>query len=91
MIIDIVTKQDIQLVKEELLQAIAKINQSQKPINEKEWLRNKEVKKLLCISDGTLQNLRTTGKLPFSKIGSISYYKREDVLKMLKAGGKDAK
>ena len=38
---------------------------------------------MLGISPGTLQNLRTNGTLPFTKIGSLIYYPYEDVIKVL--------
>lgn len=47
------------------------------------WLKSAEVRKLLKISPGTLQNLRINGTLSFSRIGSIIYYKYEDILKIL--------
>jgi hypothetical protein len=40
---------------------------------EKKWLKSSEVKKMLGISPGTLQNLRINGMLPFTKIGGLSF------------------
>jgi hypothetical protein len=48
-----------------------------------QWLKSSEVRKLLKISPGTLQNLRINGTLTPSKIGGILYYKNDDILKML--------
>ena len=48
-----------------------------------QWLKSSEVRKLLKISPGTLQNLRINGTLNFTRIGSIFYYKYEDILKVL--------
>ena len=48
-----------------------------------QWLKSSEVRKLLKISPGTLQNLRSNGTLTPSKIGGILYYKHDDILKML--------
>jgi len=42
-----------------------------------------EVKKLLGISEGTLQSLRNNGTLPFSKVGNIIYYSQEDIDNMI--------
>ena len=47
------------------------------------WLKSAEVRKLLKISPGTLQNLRINGTLNFTRIGGIIYYKYEDILKIL--------
>ncbi len=54
----------------------------------KTWLRSSEVRKLLGISSGTLQNLRVNGSLPFTKIGGIVYYKQEDLTKLLESNHK---
>ena len=48
-----------------------------------QWLKSSEVRKLLKISAGTLQNLRINGTLHFKRIGGIIYYKYDDIKKML--------
>jgi hypothetical protein len=48
-----------------------------------QWLKSSEVRKLLKISPGTLQNLRINGTLNFNRIGGIMYYKYEDLRKLL--------
>lgn len=48
-----------------------------------QWLKSAEVRKLLKISPGTLQNLRITGTLKYKRVGGIIYYKYEDINKML--------
>lgn len=47
-----------------------------------EWLRSKMVRKILNISPGTLQNLRTTGKIRFRKVLGSYYYSKSDLLKL---------
>jgi len=47
---------------------------------------NYQVKNLLKISAGTLQNLRVKGTLSFTRIGHIIYYKAEDIHKLLQGG-----
>ena len=84
---DIVTKKDLEDFKKELFTLLATINSPQ-PQNQPQWLKNVDVKKMLDISTGTLQNLRLTGSLPFSKIGRIYYYKLQDIEKMLNASEK---
>ena len=49
----------------------------------KKWLKSLEVRKLLSISPGTLQNLRVNGTLPFTKIGGTVYYDYDDIQKVL--------
>ena len=57
MAISIITKEDLQEFKIELLEAIKNLLQNNLS-EQKLWLRTSEVKKLLNISSGTLQNLR---------------------------------
>ena len=49
----------------------------------KHWLKSAEVRELLKISPGTLQNLRINGTLKYKRIGGIIYYNYEDIVKML--------
>lgn len=48
-----------------------------------QWLKSSEVRKLLKISPGTLQNLRINGTLNFTRVGGIIYYKYDDLKKIL--------
>jgi hypothetical protein len=77
----VVTKRDLLNFGNALLHEIL----SGKPAAEEpaQWLKSSEVRKLLKISPGTLQNLRINGTLNFNRIGGILYYKYEDILKML--------
>ena len=84
---DILTKKDLEDFKKELFTLLATINSPQ-PQNPQKWLKNVDVKKMLNISTGTLQNLRLTGSLPFSKIGGIYYYKLQDIEQMLNGSEK---
>ena len=49
----------------------------------KKWLKSKEVRKLLNISPGTLQSLRTRKVIPYTKIGGIIYHDAADIQKVL--------
>jgi len=88
MLLDILTKEDLQLFKKELLDEIRQIVKGKNLAEngEREWLRSREVRKKLKISPGTLQNLRITGVLPFKKIGGSMYYRSSDVDKMMEGG-----
>jgi hypothetical protein len=80
--IDIVTKQDLQQFKTQLLQEIRELlEKSEKP--KTEWLRSKEVRAMLNISPGTLLNLRVSGVLRYTKVGGMHYYSHEDIRRML--------
>ena len=82
MAIAIITKEDLQQFKVELLESIENLLQGKKT-EEKLWLRTSEVRKLLNISSGTLQNLRINGTLPYSKIGGVLFYNYKDIEKLL--------
>jgi len=83
--VEIITKEDLKQLKAEML---AEIRQLIKPEDRqnKQWLKSAEVRKLLNISPGTLQNLRINGTLRFTKIGGMMYYKLEDINRLLEGG-----
>lgn len=84
---DLITKQDLEQFKTELFAELKKIGI--RPAAEqsgKQWLKSAEVRKLLKISPGTLQNLRINRTLAYTRVGSILYYKYEDILKILEGG-----
>jgi hypothetical protein len=80
--IDIITRQDLQQLRMQLREDMKELFGSAAP-PKSEWLRSSEVRKLLKISPGTLQNLRVTGVLRYTKVGNMLYYKYEDIVKML--------
>ncbi len=80
--VSIITKEDLQQFKIELLEAIT-VLLKEKNTEQKLWLRSSEVKRLLNISSGTLQNLRINGTLSYSKIGGSLYYNYNDIQKLL--------
>lgn len=82
MAVSIITTEDLHQFKIELLESIENLLQGKKT-EEKLWLRTSEVKKLLTISSGTLQNLRINGTLSYSKIGGTLYYNYKDIQKLL--------
>ncbi len=82
MAIEVITREDLNEFRTLLLsdlKEILKINQQE----EKQWLKSKEVRKLLTISPGTLQNMRINGTLSYTKIGGIIYYSSKDINKVL--------
>lgn len=83
MSVEVVTKADLQAFRIQLLNDLKKILVQQIPADSKKWLKSSEVMALLSLSAGKLQNLRITGKLPFSRIGGICYYKYEDIERLL--------
>ena len=83
--VELISKEDLKVFKSELLQEIKQLMQPGQG-QSKQWLKSNEVRKMLNISPGTLQNLRINGTLRFSKIGGMMYYKLEDINKVLEGG-----
>ncbi|MDB5122518.1 MAG: transcriptional regulator [Mucilaginibacter sp.] len=83
--VELVTREDLRRL-EDLLKEIKQIVQPGQS-QSKKWLKSSEVRKMLNISPGTLQNLRINGTLRFTKMGSIMYYKLEDINKVLEENG----
>lgn len=81
MAIDIVTKEDLHVFREELIKEIKLLVNPN--TQTKKWLKSPEVRKLLGISPGTLQNLRINGTLRYTRVGSIIYYDMEDIQKVM--------
>ncbi|MFP9119005.1 helix-turn-helix domain-containing protein [Flavobacterium sp. RNTU_13] len=83
--VDLITRDDFERFKTELINEIRmfQVNNQRPEEKGKAWLKSNDVRKLLNISIGTLQNLRLKGTLPFSKIGGLLYYKYEDILKLM--------
>lgn len=50
------------------------------------WLKSSDVKDLLGISHGKLQDLRDRGLIPFTKLGGVIFYDRIEIEKMLLKG-----
>ena len=82
MAIEILTKADLYEFHKSLLEDIREILKD-KNEQSKKWLKSTEVRKLLNISPGTLQNLRINGTLSYTKIGGILYYSSSDLEKVL--------
>lgn len=82
MAIEVVTKEDLLDFRQHLLEDLRKLLQHQ-PTEQKQWLKSSEVRKLLKISPGTLQNFRINGTLSYTRIGSIIYYRYEDIVRLM--------
>lgn len=79
----IITPEDLQKFKHELLEEIEKLIKNMNGQPSKKWLKSSDVRKLLSISPGTLQNMHVNGTLPYTKIGGVVYYDYDDIKKML--------
>ncbi len=80
---EIITTDDLREFKTELLTEFRKMLKEHHGQPTKKWLKSYEVKKMLGISPGTLQNMRINGTIPFTKMGGILFYDSEDIRKIL--------
>lgn len=82
MAIEVITREDLNEFRILLLNDLKEVFKSE-PQQAKQWLKSKEVRKLLNISPGTLQTLRINKTLSYTKIGGIIYYAQKDIDKIL--------
>ena len=84
MAIEVITREDLNEFRFLLFNDLKELLKSN-PQQTKQWLKSKEVRKLLNISPGTLQTLRINKTLTYTKIGGIIYYDNADIDKLLSA------
>ena len=84
MAIEVITREDLNEFRTLLLSDLKELLNAN-PQQTKQWLKSKEVRKLLNISPGTLQTLRINKTLTYTKIGGILYYDNADIDKLLSA------
>ena len=82
MSVNILTHEDLQQFKAELISELKSLFKKESGATKK-WLKSEEVKKLLKVSAGTLQTLRINGTLQYTKIGGIIYYDYEYIEKVM--------
>lgn len=80
----LVTLSDLENFREKLVSELRSLlcTNSEKQTS-RQWLRSAEVRKMLGVSGGTLQNFRVNGTLSYSKIGGIVFYKHDEIIKLL--------
>ncbi|MFD0798496.1 helix-turn-helix domain-containing protein [Maribacter chungangensis] len=79
----IITTDDLRDFKLELLDDIKKLLTKQSQGKLKKYLKSSEIRELLQISPGTLQNLRINGTLPYTKMGGIIFYDADEIQKVM--------
>lgn len=80
MSVEIVSKEDLEIFRVRLLDDFKKIlSQDIKREVQEEWLKSAEVRKMLKVSPGTLQNLRISGKIKPVKIEGTWYYNLAEI------------
>ena len=86
---EIATRDDLIQWKNEMLQEVTDLIKGQIPQPVK-WVKSQKAREILGCSPGTLQNLRLSGKLVFSKMGGTLYYDMESITKTLEGNKQNA-
>lgn len=84
MAIDIVTQEDLQKFKNELLAELRQLLEPAANNKQRKWLKSWEVREMLGISRGTLQNMRINGTLKSTRVGGLMFYDHDDITKLMK-------
>jgi hypothetical protein len=83
---DVVTKEDLRQFGLELLgnieNLITQTKEGHSDVTEQEWIKSRQVRKLMNMSPGSVQNLRVTEMVRFKKIVGSYYYNKADLLKL---------
>jgi hypothetical protein len=82
----LVTLGDLAHFKNELFKELRYLLGQKELSMQKQWLKSCEVRALLGISPGTLQHLRDSGQLPFTRMGGTIYYDYTVIQDRLKNG-----
>jgi hypothetical protein len=90
MTVNIVTNEDLQNFRKELVTELTALISS-RPAMPVKWMKTYQVREILSISAGTLQTLRINGTLAYSKIGGCIYYNYDDIVKMMEKDKKNVK
>ena len=82
----LITVDDLLQFKKQLLEELLAALQSSTNAVTKKWMKAHEVRRILKISPGTLQTLKSNGTIPYTKIGGVHFYDYEDIQRLLEGG-----
>lgn len=82
----LITIDDLLQFKKQLLEELLTALKFQINVVPKKWLKSHEVRMLLKISPGTLKTLKSSGIIPYSKIGGMHFYDYKDIEHLLESG-----
>jgi hypothetical protein len=86
----LITVDDLQQFKKQLLEELLLALKKQSGVVPKKWLKSHELRRLLKISPGTLQTLKSSGVIPYTKIGGVHFYDYDDIQRLLESGKMNA-
>ena len=83
MAIEVITKEDLNELRQLLIADLSTLLEIKPQQQQKKWLKSNEVRELLNISPGPLQNLRINGTLTYTRVGGILFYESAHIDKLL--------
>ena len=89
--VELITNEDFQKFKMELIEEIKVMIKEISNKNDIPWIKSSIVKEELSISHGKLQNLRNKGILPYSDIDGTFFYSIEDINRVFEKNKIDKK
>ena len=89
MIVELVTKSDLENWKAEVINEVSDLIKGNTPKTER-WVKSKRAREILECSPGTLQNLRQRGTLIFTKMGGTLYYDMDSINQVLENNKQNA-
>ena len=82
----LITTADLREFKNQFIDELLAALKSQTNQPQKKWLKSHEVRRLLKISPGTLQTLKSNGIIPYTKVGGVHFFDYEDIQRVLESG-----
>jgi len=76
--VELITKKDLEQFKKEVLETLCCLLDNGH--KSKRWLKSEDVQEMLGISPSTLQNLRQSRKIPFTRLGGVYYYPEQGII-----------
>ena len=87
----LITVDDLFDFKKQLVQELITALHAHPNFTQKKWMKSHEVRKLLKVSPGTLQTLKSSGILPYTKMGGVHFYDYQDIQNILESGKVNAR
>ncbi|SRR6266498_1087535 len=82
----LITIANLREFKNQLIEELLTALKSQNSQVQKKWLKSHEVRRLLKISPGTLQTLKSSGIIPYTKMGGVHFFDYDDIQRVLESG-----
>ena len=79
----VLTYDDLLSFKKELFDELKSLLENKTPTQPKKWLKSKQVREMLQISNGTLMTLRINGTIPYVRMGGAILYDYDEIMKVL--------